>query len=275
MGIALDPDFGRNGLLYVCASRVEQGAWVNQIIRLRATGNEIAIDTVIVPAGMRAAAAHDGCTLRFGPDGKLWATMGDSTLSRLAQDVNSLNGKVLRMNTDGSVPSDNPVLPGRDAPSLVWSFGHRNPQGLAFQPGTGVVFLVDHGEDSHDEINVLEKGANYGWPVVEGPDAQGRFKDPVWTSGDRVPTIAHSGGTFVTGPTWGLWSGSLFTAQLKEADLRRYAVEGTKVTPAEILLNNKYGRLRSPVLGPDGALYITTSNGTGDRIVRVVATQPD
>jgi glucose/arabinose dehydrogenase len=200
--------------------------------------------------------------------------MGDATLSRLAQDVHSLNGKVLRMDPDGSVPSDNPVLPGRDAPSLVWSFGHRNPQGLAFQPGTGAVFLIDHGEDSHDEINVLEKGANYGWPIVEGPDARGRFKDPVWTSGDRVPTIAHSGGTFVTGPTWGLWSGSLFTAQLKEADLRRYAVEGTKVTPAEILLNNKYGRLRSPVLGPDGALYITTSNGTGDRIVRVVATQP-
>jgi glucose/arabinose dehydrogenase len=164
------------------------------------------------------------------------------------------------------------VLPGRSEPSAVWTWGHRNPQGIAFQPGTGTVFEVEHGEDTHDEINVLEKGANYGWPRVEGPDPQHRFKDPAWSSGDV--TIANSGGTFVTGAMWGTWSGSLFTAQLKEADLRRYVVDGTKVTPAEILLNEKYGRLRSPVLGPDGALYITTSNGSGDRIVRLVATQP-
>ena len=94
----------------------------------------------------------------------------------------------------------------------------------------------------------------------------------MWSSGPA--TIANSGATFVTGTMWGTWSGSLFIAQLKEADLRRYVVQGTKVTPAEILLNGKYGRLRSPVLGPDGALYVTTSNGSGDRIVRVAATQP-
>ena len=94
----------------------------------------------------------------------------------------------------------------------------------------------------------------------------------MWTSGNV--TIANSGATFVTGQMWGTWSGSLFTAQLKEADLRRYVVEGTKVTRAEILLKNRYGRLRSPALGPDGALYITTSNGSGDRIIRVAATQP-
>jgi glucose/arabinose dehydrogenase len=272
MGIAFDPDFSRNGFLYLCASRVDEGEFRNQVLRLKVTGNEMAIDGYVIRSGMRAAVAHDGCTVRFGPDGKLWVSMGDSTVSRLAQDTGSLNGKILRVNTDGSIPPDNPVLPGRSAPSAIWSYGHRNPQGLAFQPGTGAIFEVEHGADTHDEINVLEKGANYGWPIVEGPDPQHRFTDPVWTSGDV--TIANSGATFVTGQMWGTWSGSLFTAQLKEADLRRYVVEGTKVTRAEILLKNRYGRLRSPALGPDGALYITTSNGSGDRIIRVAATQP-
>jgi len=272
MGIALDPDFATNGLLYVCASRIDQGEWRNQVLRLKATGNEVALDGFVIRTGMRAAVAHDGCTLRFGPDRKLWVSMGESTIGSLAQNVTSLNGKILRVNTDGSIPADNPVLPGRSEPSAIWSYGHRNPQGITFQQGTGAVFEVEHGEDIEDEINVLEKGANYGWPIVEGPDPSKRFKDPVWSSGPA--TIANSGATFVTGTMWGTWSGSLFIAQLKEADLRRYVVQGTKVTPAEILLNGKYGRLRSPVLGPDGALYVTTSNGSGDRIVRVAATQP-
>jgi glucose/arabinose dehydrogenase len=154
----------------------------------------------------------------------------------------------------------------------VWTYGHRNPQGIAFQPGTGAVFEVEHGPDDNDEINVLEKGGNYGWPAASGPDPLHRFKDPVWSSGS--PTIANSGATFVTGAQWGTWSGSLFTCQLKEADLRRYAVEGTRVTPAETMLDLKYGRLRACVQGPDGALYLTTSNGTGDRIIRVAARQP-
>lgn len=272
MGIALDPGFASNGLLYVCASRMDEGEWRNQVIRLKASGNEIALDGYVIRAGMRAAVAHDGCTLRFGPDRKLWVSMGESTVRTLAQDTGSLNGKILRVNTDGSTPSDNPTLPGRGGPSAIWSWGHRNPQGIAFQPGTGTVFVVEHGADTHDEINVIEAGANYGWPLAEGPDPQRRFKDPVWSSGSV--TIASSGGTFVTGTAWGTWSGSLFTAQLKEMDLRRFVVDGTKVTPAEILLDGKYGRLRSPVLGPDGALYVTTSNGSGDRIVRIEARQP-
>ena len=279
MGIALDPDFARNGLLYVCASRVDQGEWRNQVLQLKATGNEISFDGYVIRTGMRAAVAHDGCTVRLGPDRKLWVSMGDSTVGRLAQDAGSLNGKILRVNTDGSIPADNPVLPGHNERSAVYTWGHRNPQGLAFQPGTGVPIEVEHGEDTHDEINVLVAGQNYGWPIVEGPNAPKRcnaagvcFTDPVWSSGDV--TIANSGATFVTGTNWGTWAGSLFTAQLKETDLRRYVFQGTKVTPAEILLHGKYGRLRSPVLGPDGALYVTTSNGSGDRIIRITATQP-
>lgn len=272
MGIALDPDFASNGSVYVCASRMDEGEWRNQVLRLKANGNDLAFDRYVIRAGMRAAAIHDGCGLRFGPDRKLWITMGESGTRPLAQNVASFNGKILRVETDGSVPSDNPVLPGASGRTAVWSFGHRNPQGLAFQPGTGVPFEIEHGADTHDEINVLQAGANYGWPTAEGPDPQRRFVDPKWSSGNV--TLATAGGTFVTGANWGTWSGSLFVATLKETDLRRFVVDGTTVTAADVLLNGRYGRLRTPVLGPDGALYITTSNGSGDRIVRVTATQP-
>jgi len=267
MGIALDPDFARTGHIYVCASRTVGGEFLNQILRLKATGNAVALDRVLVAAGMRAANIHDGCTVRFGPDGKLWASMGDAAQPALAQDVTSLNGKFLRMNTDGSVPADNPVLPGAPGASLIWSYGHRNPQGLSFQPGTGLPFAVEHGATTHDEINILERGANYGWPRAEGPDPQKRYRDPIWSSG--ASTIAASGTAFVSGAAWGAWSGSLFVAQLKETDLRRFTIEGGTAVQREILLDGKYGRLRSLVQGPDGALYATTSNGSGDRIVRI------
>lgn len=271
MGIALDPDFARNGLVYVCASRIDEGQWRNQVLRYRASGNALEFDGYVIRTGMRAAVAHDGCTVRFGPDRKLWVSMGESTIASLAQDVNSLNGKILRVNTDGSIPDDNPILPGATGRTAIYSYGHRNSQGITFQPGTGQPFAAEHGEDTHDEINVLRAGANYGWPRSEGPSG-GRFADPAWSSGNL--TIATSGATFVSGANWGTWSGSLFVAQLKEMDLRRFAVDGTRVTPAEILLDRKYGRLRTPVLGPDGALYVTTSNGSGDRIIRITATQP-
>jgi glucose/arabinose dehydrogenase len=271
MGIALDPSFSSNGLLYVCASR-DDPDWKNQVLRYRASGNTLSFDGYVIREGMAANHTHDGCRLRFRADGKLWLTMGDADDSTAAQDPNSLNGKVLRINTDGSIPADNPILPGAAARTAAYTMGHRNPQGLAFQPGTAAIFEVEHGADTHDEINILVGGANYGWPVAQGPDGPGGFADPAWSSGST--TIATSGATFVTGSSWGSWEGSLFVATLKESDLRRFVVSGTTVTAAETLLDNKYGRLRSPVQGPDGALYITTSNGPDDKIIRLAVTAP-
>ena len=271
MGLALDPAFAQNGLLYVCASRMVGGEWRNQVLRLKATGSEIAFDGIVLGEGMRANRIHDGCTLRFGPDGKLWVSMGESGTGALAQDPRGLNGKILRVTTDGSFPDDNPVIAGGPR-SAVYSWGHRNPQGIAFEPGTGRVFVVEHGANTHDEINLIEAGANYGWPTAEGPDPERRFTDPLWSSGGV--TLATSGGTFLVGERWGTWAGSLMVATLKESDLRRFTVNGTTVAPAEVLYDKKYGRLRTPVLGPDGALYVTTSNGQGDRIIRITATQP-
>lgn len=270
MGIALDPAFATNGFLYVCASRMDGGDWRNQILRYKASTDTMTFDDYVVRSGIPAASIHDGCRLTFGRDGKLWATMGENGNGKLAQDPNTLNGKVLRLNPDGSVPDDNPILPGAAKRTFAYSMGHRNPQGLAFQPGTGVLFEVEHGATTNDEINILAPAKNYGWPEQEGTGGTARgFTDPIWTSG--TVTYATSGAVFVTGDRWGSWSGSLFVATLKEQDLRRFEVNGTSVVPKEVLYDQKYGRLRSIVLGPDGALFMTTSNGSGDRIVRVAA----
>jgi glucose/arabinose dehydrogenase len=268
MGIALDPDFATNHFLYVCASRMDNAEWRNQILRYTAGTDSMTFDSYVIRDGPQAAAIHDGCRLRFGPDAKLWVTMGENGNGRLAQDPSSLNGKILRLNGDGTVPADNPILPDAAGRTYVYSMGHRNPQGLATQPGTGVVFEVEHGATTNDEINVLAPGKNYGWPEQEGVGGMAKgFTDPIWTSGPV--TYATSGATFITGDQWGAWAGSLFVATLKEQDLRRFAVTGTTVVPKEVLLDQKYGRLRSVVQGPDGALYVTTSNGSGDRIIRI------
>jgi len=273
MGIAIDPAFASNRFVYVCASRTDQGQWLNQILRFRLEAAALTLDGFVIRDGMRAATIHDGCRLVFGPDGKLWATMGEAGQSSLAQDPNSLNGKVLRVNADGSIPDDNPVIAGSARRSAVYTWGNRNPQGLAFQPGTGRAYGIEHGANDHDEINLLRAGANYGWPEQRGAGGGSRgYVDPLWSSGP-AGTIATSGGTFVSGPQWGLWSGSLFVAQLKESDLRRFTVDGDVATHREVFFARKYGRLRSPVLAPNGALYVTTSNGTGDRVIRVVASQ--
>ena len=268
MGITLDPAFAANGLLYVCASRLDGGDWRNQILRYKASADTMSFDGYVIRSGILAASIHDGCRIAFGTDGKLWVTMGENGIARLAQDPNTLNGKVLRVNSDGTVPDDNPILPGATKRTFAYSMGHRNPQGLAFQPGTGVVFEIEHGATTNDEINVLMPGKNYGWPEQEGVGGAARgFTDPIWTSG--TVSFATSGAAFVTGDRWGSWSGSLFIATLKEQDLRRFDVNGTTAVPKEVLYDQKYGRLRSVVLGPDGALYVTTSNGSDDRIVRI------
>ena len=273
MGIALDPAFATNGLLYVCASRTDEGEWRNQVLRYRVTGNTPAFDGYVIRIGLAAATIHDGCRVRFGADGKLWVTMGENGNAKLAQDPNVLNGKVLRVETDGTIPADNPTLPGATRRTAAYTMGNRNPQGLAVQPDSGLMFEVEHGATTHDEINILEPGKNYGWPIQEGAGGAAKgFTDPRWSSGSV--TLATSGATFVTGPQWGDWSGSLFVCTLKEQDLRRFRVTGTTVVPQESLFDQKYGRLRSPVLGPDGALYLTTSQGSGDRIIRVTAARP-
>ncbi|MFN2520358.1 MAG: sorbosone dehydrogenase family protein [Candidatus Limnocylindria bacterium] len=272
MSVTPDPQFSGNGLIYLCASRDDEGEWRNQVLRYRMTGDVPLFDGYVIRRGMLANGNHDGCRIRFGPDGKLWVTMGDRGDTSLPQDPNALNGKVLRMNGDGSIPADNPIMPGAATRTAVYTMGNRNPQGLTFEPATGRPFEVEHGDTTEDEINILVAGANYGYPIVRGPDGAGGYADPAWSSG--AVTLATSGGDFVVGDNWGSWSGSLFVATLKESDLRRFTISGGTATLAQVLLDGVYGRLRTPRLGPDGALFLTTDNGTNDKVIRISATQP-
>ncbi len=248
MGMALDPDFQENSRLYLCYTTRSGSGLENVVTRFRLQGNKIKKEEVILD-GMRASFIHDGCRLAFGPEDKLLITMGDSSRASLAQNPGSLNGKVLRINTDGSLPADNPYT---DSP--VYTLGHRNPQGLAVRPGTDQIYISEHGPDTDDEINRLVPGENYGWPTVKGTDEVEGYEPALW---DWTPTIAPAGIAFLDSRT-------LFLATLKESKLHRLELSPDgEITEDEIVLSG-FGRLRAVTLGPGGkCLYIGTSNRDG------------
>jgi glucose/arabinose dehydrogenase len=268
LGLALDPDFPHNQFFYVCASRLDQGEWRNEVLRYHASATALTVDNTILRTGIAASGLHDSCRMRFGPDGKLWIATGDGGVSARAQDAASLNGKVLRLNADGSVPNDNPTLTGQSGPSLVYALGLRNPGGLAFDPRTGAGFVVDAGDQMQDELDEVSAGANFGWPAALGPNGASRgFVDPIWSSGATMLSVA--GAAFLSGSDWGTWANSLVVATLKAKNLRRFTVDGKHATERRILLDQKYGRLRGVTAAPDGSLLVTTSMGSGDRIIRI------
>ena len=268
LGLALDPDFASSQLLYVCASRVDQGEWRNQVLRYRLSGTSFALEATVLRAGIVASGLHDACRIRFGPDGKLWVATGDGGLATHAQDTSSLNGKILRLNADGSVPYDNPTMKGQNIPGPIYALGLRNPGGLAFAPKSGACFIVDAGDQMQDEVDVVTSGANFGWPMVLGATGMARgFVDPAWSSG--TSSLAVGGAAFLSGADWGAWADSLVVTTLKEQDLRRFSIENGRVTEREILFDQRFGRLRGVTAAADGSILITTSNGSGDRIIRI------
>ncbi len=221
---------------------------------------------------------HDGGRLKFGPDRKLYVTTGETGRGELAQDLDSLSGKILRMNPDGSVPGDNPF-----EGSLVYSYGLRNPQGLAWHPVTGDLYSTEHGPSgeglkfAHDEINKIVPGGNYGWPQIVGDGDSEEYVDPVYHTGDV--TWAPSGITFLDSPS-SVWHLKLFIATLRGGHLRVVTLappDYTEVESTTALYQGELGRLRDVVQGPDGYLYVCTSNRDGrgspgeedDLIVRV------
>jgi glucose/arabinose dehydrogenase len=273
MGLALDPGFAGSGHLYVCytvapASAVGRalglGQRTNRVSRLTVRGGRAGDERVVLDE-MPGAGIHNGCRLAFGPDGTLYVTMGDAADPPLAQRLDSPAGKLLRIVADGAIPADNPF-----AGSPVWSLGHRNPQGLAWD-AAGRLFASEHGPSARDEINLIQPGRNYGWPEVAGRAAtpHARFVDPVVESG-REDTWAPAGMAFL--------DGHLYVAGLRGQRLLRVALDGDgRVSDVTALLARTHGRLRDVVVGPDRALYVATSNRDGrgspregdDRVLRV------
>ena len=269
LGITLHPDFSQNGYVYVGYTYAESKAplkLVNKLVRYKedASTKTPSFDMVILD-GVEGNYVHNIGALEFGPDGKLYVTIGEIFAPDLAQDMSVLNGKILRMNDDGSVPSDNP-FPG----SYIYSLGHRNPQGIAFHPQTQALWSTEHGPSEeqgccNDEINLIKPGANYGWPIIRGSQTQAGLETPVVHSGDTT-TWAPTGGAFIT---QGEWQGSFVFTGLRGQALYRATFDSadpSKIQRVDRYLHNQFGRLRNVIEGPDGKLYIAVSNqdGRGD-----------
>ena len=263
LGIALDPDFARTPYVYLYYSYAgPAGATLNRLVRMHDT-NGAGTDETILVDNIPGSSNHDGGRIAFGPDGKLYVATGDGEQQARAQDRNSLGGKILRLEKDGTVPADNPF-----AGSPVYSLGHRNVQGLAFQPDTGVLYETEHGPSGffpaccQDEVNRIEAGANYGWPIVTGKPGDQRFRDPVVWSGN-LDTWAPSGAAFATRP--GPLRGSLLYATLRGQHLHRvvFTPDGRGVAFEERLLVNQYGRLRDLYEIATGEFLLLTSNRDG------------
>lgn len=267
LGLALDPNFEENDTLYAYYTTETEDGPVNRIVRLVEEGGDVEQRETLLEAP--AARIHNGGRIAFGPDGKLYATIGDVSEASLAQDRDALAGKILRLNPDGSVPRGNPF----DG-SPVYSYGHRNPQGLAWDE-EGNLYAPEHGQSAHDELNLIKAGNNYGWPEIQGDENAPGLTPPVLHSGEK--TWAPSGAEYVEeGP----WAGSVLFAALAGESLHRVQInpqDPNEVTGHEEYLEGEYGRLRTVKQGPEGALYVLTSNRDGrgdpvpddDRLLRI------
>jgi glucose/arabinose dehydrogenase len=261
LGLAVDPEFEQNRFVYLYRTTADG----NELVRARFDGEALRDFTPIV-GGIQAAAIHDGGRVHFGPDGRLYFTTGDGADDELAQDPDSLNGKMLVMEAEAAR--------GEGGRPDVFSLGLRNPQGFDWRPGTEALVATDHGPEGDDEVDVLRQGANFGWPEVQGED-HGGFEAPAAVYAD---SIAPSGATFVSRPG-SAWSGDFLIAALVGEQIRRLRLDRDgRVTLDEAMFEGDFGRLRTVVEGPDGALYVLTSNRDGrgaprdgdDRVLRIV-----
>jgi aldose sugar dehydrogenase len=295
--VEVDPAYARNGWIYlsyaeagpndssmtvIVRGRIDKGKWIDQQVLYRAP-----------ESGYWASNTHYGSRFVFDPQGHLFYSIGDRGREANAQDLSTPNGKVHRINADGSAPRDNPFVGRAGAQASIWSYGHRNPQGFAFHPVTGKLWEAEHGPTGGDEVNRIEPGHNYGWPLVHfgvpapAPAASASTASPAspassvaakmdppivhWT-----PSIAPSGITFYTGDRFPKWRNHLFVTGLGGEALRRLETDGDKVVAQEIVFSG-YGRVRDVVTGPDGYLYVALnvpgvrlSDTTPGLIVRLV-----
>lgn len=279
MSVALHPQFVSNHLLYLSYAYRTDGQRV-RVVRFRETPNGLT-DRKVIIEDIPAAQFHAGCRLRFGPDGKLYITTGDATERELAQQLDSIAGKTLRVNDDGTVPADNPFVGRANARPEIWTYGNRNGQGIDFQPGSGLCFETEHGPSvfdgpgGGDEVNILERGKNYGWPVIDHRMTHEGMEPPLL---EYTPACAPASGMFYRASVFPQFKGNFFFGCLRGERIIRVVLDGRRVLSQENLLEGKYGRVRDVAEGPDGYLYLSTSNRDGrgspasddDRILRLV-----
>lgn len=280
MGLALHPDFAKNGFLYLAYAYDSGDAIKVRVVRYRETAAGL-VDRKLIIEDIPAEQFHAGTRLRFGPDGKLYITTGDAGKRELAQQLNSLAGKTLRVNDDGTVPPDNPFVGQQNVRPEIWTYGHRNSQGLDWQPGTNLLFQTEHGPSGFDgpgggdEVNIVERGKNYGWPTIHHTATRDGMESPIL---EFTPAVAPSGAMFYRGAAFPKFTNNFFFGCLRGEAIIRVVLDGRRVISHERLLQGQYGRLRAIAEGPDGAIYFSTSNRDGrgtpakddDRIMRLV-----
>jgi len=283
LDVALDPDFGQNRLVYLSYAEAGDGGNGTAVARGVLGEDQAALSDVEVIFRQQPKAdstKHFGSRLVFDGQGHLFVTLGERSEEEFrgqAQDLNSHLGKIVRIHPDGSVPEDNPFVGQDGALPEIWSYGNRNVQAAAINPETGVLWEIEHGPKGGDEINIVQPGANYGWPIVShGVNYDGTIVgsgeahaegmvDAIWT---WTPVIAPSGMTFYEGDGFPEWQGDLFVGGLAATALVRLELDGDSVTREERLLESLGLRIRDVVEGPDGALYLVTDEGNGE-VLRV------
>lgn len=274
LGIALHPDYGNNGWIYLSYANKGRGGYGTEVLRGKLSGNRLIDSEVIFRAFPKSGGGrHFGSRLVFARDGTLYISLGDRGEKNSAQVLSDHRGSLIRVNDDGSLPQDNPFIRrSSEVRPEIYTYGNRNMQGMAIHPESGLIWTHEHGPQGGDEVNIMRSGRNYGWPVItygvnygigtkigEGTHKQG-MEQPAYK---WVPSIAPSGMTFYTGDKFPGWKGSLFVGSLKFELLIRLQLNGEEVTGEERLLKNKFGRIRDVVQGPDGYLYLLTDEHDG------------
>jgi glucose/arabinose dehydrogenase len=269
LGMVQHPGFLNNGLFYVVYNYLNGSEYSEKLVQMKyANGTMIPVKTLL--KNIPAANFHNGSRLLItGDDPKLFMTTGDATVQSNSQNISSVSGKVLRFNLDGTIPADNPF---RNSP--VWSYGHRNQQGLVMV--NGIMYASEHGPTIEDEVNIIEKSRNYGWPSVNGPCDQAdeiRFcsmanvKEPIWSSGGS--TIAVCGLDHYSSNKIPAWKNCLLMLNLKDASLRalKLSDDGKNIISQRTWFKNRFGRLRDICISPEGNVYICTGNGSNEDVL--------
>lgn len=283
LDVALAPDFERSRLIYLSYAEPRANeANGTAVARARLAGfagseRLEGLEVIFRQEPSLKSGLHFGSRLVFSPDGKLFVTLGERFQMRFAQDLGRHWGKVVRINPEGSVPADNPFGGQAGVRPEIWSYGHRNPQAAAINPATGVLWVVEHGPRGGDEVNIVRKGANYGWPVIGyGIDYSGaRLHETTHKPGMEqpayywVPSIAPSGMAFYTGTLFPQWRDNLLVGALAGQALHRLVLEGETIVGEEVLLKDRGERIRDVRQGPDGAIWLLTDEIAGS-VLRVI-----